>query len=424
MRGFLKHLFFIFLTVMGFALAGMGQTTQTGTTVSSPAVPAPAQTDKKPAPAVQAPDAEISLSDLPLPSMKNIITTEKTVPSIPTGVIPRAKVEAPASQTVTPVQPADQSNAAADSPAPAQTQTAGAGSAGTASLPGVPVGSALPQIPAPGAKAGTAGADSTALAVVPPQKQQPQQSEAPKPAPAKKKTSDTYREEISLFNVPTANLRTMKAIIDDKYDLVGMVYGEERGFIRILTSDDQGNFTETWKSPPLNSAVRGIFVENLDHAGEAEIVAYTADGNIFIYGFDTHDLKYRTPEGTYQGIKCMSIFNLDNTPEQEILFITSEGKLVQFDPKTKFEEWKSSDIYLATDMVIGNVDNDKDPEIILNTGEILNSRFKTVKWKTDVKFGERLYLIDIDDDGILELVTEYEEQYVRIFDVDQRREKW
>ena len=60
----------------------------------------------------------------------------------------------------------------------------------------------------------------------------------------------------------------------------------------------------------------------------------------------------------------------------------------------------------------------------MNTGEVLDSKFKDVKWKSDIAFGSRLYLIDVDSDGLLELVTEYEQSYIRIIDVDQRREKW
>ena len=423
----MKKIFIMYLLALAFPLTVLSQNTPNGAPAPSPQAPPPgsaAQNPQTAAPSVEpATRTDIPLSELPPPPpMKNVITTEKPVRSIPSGVLPRTGQEAPAQQQAPQSPPADQGKTPAATGTSAQTQTAAAG---------VPAGAVVPSIPVPGGAASSAGAarpaagaDSSALAIVPPQKKQPQPAQAPKPEPARKKGSETYREEKSIFNVPTANLRTMKVIIDDQYNLVGMVYGEERGFIRVLSADNQGNFTETWKSPPLNSLVRGIFVENLDRVGEAEIIAYTADGNIFIYGYDTHDLKYRTPEGTYPGIKCMAIANLDNTPELEMLFITSEGKMVQFDPKTKFEQWRSSDTYTATDMVIGNVDNDKEPEIILNTGEVLNMQFKTVKWKSDVKFGERLYLIDLDGDDILELVTEYEEQYVRIFDIDQRREKW
>jgi hypothetical protein len=281
---------------------------------------------------------------------------------------------------------------------------------------------------APGTQAGTVKntSDPSQLAVLPPLTPGTSQQPASTAKPAARK-SDTYHEELSLFNTPTANLRTMKIVIDDQYNLVGMVYGEELGYIRILNADNNGGFTEIWKSPPLNSPVRGVFVNNLDNTGEAEIVVYTMEGNIFIFGYDSHDLKYKTPDGTYKGINCMLIANLDDTPEKELLFITKPGKMIQFDPVTKFEEWTSTETYFATDMVMGNVDTDRDPEIILNSGEVLNYRFKSVKWRMDSKFIQpetRLYLMDVDSDGMLELIVEYEQGYTRIIDVDQRQEKW
>ena len=100
------------------------------------------------------------------------------------------------------------------------------------------------------------------------------------------------------------------------------------------------------------------------------------------------------------------------------------GSLIQFDSLSQFEEWISQEKYSATDMLIGNVDNDDAFEIILNTGEILDIQFKDLEWQSTIPFGSRLYLIDMDNDGILELVTEYDQSYVRIIDVDQRREKW
>jgi hypothetical protein len=337
--------------------------------------------------------------------MRNVIATEKPIKGMPSGVIPRPRAE----------------TAAGNPSAPQAAQGQGSNTPVTASS--AAAGPAAPA-PAPGAQT---GADSTALAIIPPQSREKKPAPPARPEKPGAQKSNTFHEELSLFNTPTADLRTMKIVIDDQYNLVGMVYGEQLGFIRILNADNNGDFTEVWKSPPLNSDVRGVFVYNLDHTGEAEIVVYTADGNIFIYGYDTHELKYKTPEGTYQGINCMVVANLDDSPEIELLFITKAGKMIQFDPVTKFEEWTSTETYTATDMVIGNVDNDRDPEIILNTGEVLNFRFKSAKWKMDTKYVQpntRLYLIDMDSDGILELVVEYDQGYVRVFDVDQRQEKW
>ena len=254
-------------------------------------------------------------------------------------------------------------------------------------------------------------------------------SDAKQASQAKKKKPPAIKEELSLLNVSTDNLHTIKTLIDDEFNLCGLIYGEERGFIRLHEADNDGNFRETWKSPPLNAAVRELFVKDIDNDGETEIVAYTTQGNIFIYGYNTHNLEYRTPENTYPGISCMVVANLDDDPQLELFYIANKpgipGKLVQFDPISQFEEWTSTREFSATDMIVGNVDTDSDVEIILNSGEILSSRFKEdIKWKSDIKFGDRLYLLDIDGDGMLELITEYDQSYIRIIEVDERREKW
>ena len=243
-------------------------------------------------------------------------------------------------------------------------------------------------------------------------------------------------EELSIFNVPSANLRTMKTVIDDQYNLRGLVYGDELTYLHILQADNNGNFREVWRSPSLNGQIRGVFVDDLEGDGETEIVAYTANGDFFIYSYENRNLKYKTPDNTYESITCMVVANLDNSPEKELFFLAvrpgdappagqqATGNLIQFDPASQFEEWISQERYTATDMVIGNVDSDDEMEIILNSGEILDIRFKDLKWKSDLAFGSRLYLIDLDSDGLLELVTEYNQNYIRVIDIDQRREKW
>jgi hypothetical protein len=262
-------------------------------------------------------------------------------------------------------------------------------------------------------------------------------AKAPGQSPAGPSKLGTHlMEERDIFNAPTSNLRTVKVVIDNEYNLRGMVWGDERTYLHVLEADANGNFKEIWKSPSLNGEIRGVFVDDLENDGQTEIIAYTAKGDFFIYGYESRTVKYKTPDGTYADILCMTVCNMDNSPEKELLYIAvrpgnvppagqqASGNLIQFDPVSQFEEWTSQQRYAATDMVIGNVDSDAEPEIVLNTGEILDMRFKDIKWKSDVAFGSRLYLIDMDNDGLLEVMTEYNQSYIRVIDVDQRREKW
>jgi len=395
--------------------------------------------------------------NLPLPATREIITTEKPIEGVPRGVIFEGK---PKDETAVQAAPAA---AAAPAPAaqtaPVTTDDAALESAAKEAQPANPATMAAPSpqdtaegitppavpVPSPSstatAAAAGAGAGALAGAVVPQQDDStpaddtpapvPQQEAAPQQAPVPQSARSAKKpvhEELSLFNVPTNNLRTMKLVIDDDYNLTGMVYGEERGFIRILQANNNGVFRETWKSPPLNAPVREVFVVDLDQDGETDIVTYTTEGNIFIFGYYTHDMKYRTPEDTYQGISCMIVENVDDDPQLELLFINNipgqPGNLVQFDTKSMFDEFTSTQEYMATDMMYGNVDTDAKPEIILNTGEVLDSAFKSLEYKSDDEFGDRIYLIDLDGDDILEVVAEYDQQFVRIYDIDERREKW
>lgn len=404
----------------------------------------------------------------PLPGPKMILATEKPIgaglqiaDTEAEASTPQSTVNATAPESDTPVPPDAVQQPAPDGAeaSPAQTvptQTVPAptvpGTPVTA-LPGVPVpsvpGISLPSSSAPAAPDTTVRASaspvpataepSTQASATPSPSKTPAQGPAPvaapSPAPVPKGPLKLL-EELSLLNVPTGNLRTFKIINDNEYNLRGVVYGEELGYIHILEANGEGNFREVWKSPPLSDPVRGIFVEDLDGDGKIEVVAYTSGGNFFIYGYDDHDLKYRTPEGMYERITCMQVANMDDSPELELFFIGMKsgeddtdssiptGSLIQFDAASHFEEWTSQEKYAATDMVIGNVDTDDEYEIVLNTGEILDSRFKDLKWRSTISFGSRLYLIDVDSDGILELVTEYDQSFIRIIDIDERREKW
>lgn len=409
----------IFLVILPVSTAAEPEEHSTNST--KPPLVFAQDTEKK----EEAPEKKENGADVtPLPPAKFSITTEKPVRGIPGEIKPEKKEEVSESPALDGAE-----SAAKESDQPQVTQTAE-----TTPSTGVPV-VASPAAAVPAGIPSAAGTDSTAVspvkedkAGIPPDISQHIEK--------KEEISTKFMEELSIVNVSTGNLRTMKYVVDDLYRLRGMVYGEEQGYIRILEADDDGNFKEVWKSPPCNSPIRGLFVQDLDGDGETEVVAYTADGNFYIYSYTSHDLIYKSPEGTYQNINCMVVANMDNDPQMELFFIgvkpgtigadsgNPAGYFIQFDTKTLFEEWTSSEMYTATDMLIGNVDTDPEDEIILNTGEILSLQFKNVKWKSTVEFGSRLYLIDLDSDGILELVTEYGESYVKIIDVDQRREKW
>lgn len=69
------------------------------------------------------------------------------------------------------------------------------------------------------------------------------------------------------------------------------------------------------------------------------------------------------------------------------------------------------------------MDGDGSEEIVLNDGFVFDARFRDLEWQSPEGFGERLGVLDIDNDGIPEVIGEFGGRYLRIFDVDLRRMK-
>ena len=62
-------------------------------------------------------------------------------------------------------------------------------------------------------------------------------------------------------------------------------------------------------------------------------------------------------------------------------------------------------------------------EIILNDGYIYDARYRDLEWQSSQSFGQRMGLLDVDGDGILEVIGEFGDRFLRIFDIDLRRMK-
>ena len=75
-------------------------------------------------------------------------------------------------------------------------------------------------------------------------------------------------------------------------------------------------------------------------------------------------------------------------------------------------------------MALGDVDGDGEEEIVLDTGAVLDKNFRNLEWSVSGGFGERMGLMDMDGDGILEVISQYRDGSLKIFDVDERNEKW
>lgn len=208
-----------------------------------------------------------------------------------------------------------------------------------------------------------------------------------------------------------------------------IVYGDAQGNLHVVRYVD-GRGYEEWKSEPLGSAVLGVFVEDVDADGEFEIVAYTFT-RIVLYSAEDYSFIWQIQED----ITHMEIANVDDDPQLELVYLVkslshSEMHIHVYDCLELFEQGISDVIpkesIHAQSMVIADFDDDYGLEAVLNTGVVVDMDTLIMEWYFADGFGDRLGYLDIDGDGVLELIGEVgglrHSRYLRIFNVDTQSE--
>ena len=208
-----------------------------------------------------------------------------------------------------------------------------------------------------------------------------------------------------------------------------VVYGDERGSLHVVRYVDGRGFEE-WKSEPLGSAVLGVFVKDVDADGEFEIVAYTFT-HVVLYSADDYSFIWQIQEE----ITHVAIANVDDDPQLELVYLVkslghSEMNIHVYDCLELYEQGISDAIpkesIHAQSMVIADFDDDYGLEVVLNTGVVVDLDTLIMEWYFADGFGDRLGYLDIDGDGVLEVIGEVDglrhTRYLRIFNVDSQSE--
>jgi hypothetical protein len=180
-----------------------------------------------------------------------------------------------------------------------------------------------------------------------------------------------------------------------------------------------------WETASLGSAVTALLVTDLFYDGTKEILVATARGRFLVYDATTYDRLVENFTEPFESISCLTSANIDGDPQQELIFI-GDNRLNIYDTKSRGREWRSQTAYQATEIVLGNVDDDPQPEIILNTGAIIDSRFYTLESSSVLNgvFGTRLRLLDMNGDGYPEILGEMPGFALKVYDVYAQREIW
>lgn len=201
-----------------------------------------------------------------------------------------------------------------------------------------------------------------------------------------------------------------------------LVLGDTNGLLHVYEERD-GSFEEIWLSDYLEGAISGLFVVDVNDDELDEIVVFTDRGRIHYLDVQAYNLLWSNAPSEYDNITAQAVHDVDDDPQPELIFC-AQGRLIIYDGRDQFEEWRSDQTNLkTTDILIADVDGDDEEEIVLNDGYVFNALFRDLEWQSPENFGERMGLLDVDGDGILELIGEFNGRFLRIFDIDLRREK-
>lgn len=247
-----------------------------------------------------------------------------------------------------------------------------------------------------------------------------------------------------------ADMPAIKAIDDGHTRRI--VCGDRYGRVRVVEWRS-GRFQEVWSSPVLRGAISEVFVADINANGTLEIVAYTEQGDIAFYSAKDYKLIWRSTDDQFASISAMAVANIDDDPQLELVFCAEEaadvagyrtsgsrdnieqersqqiGRLFVFDCRNLFIEWRTEKGIWGHSLAVGDLDGDGSQEIAINTGFVIDARYQSVQWEYRDGFGDQIGFVDLDGDGIPELVGEFRSstrprRFLRIFDVDLQSESF
>lgn len=209
----------------------------------------------------------------------------------------------------------------------------------------------------------------------------------------------------------------------DNLDGVVMVFGDRYGIVRVARFTERG-LQVLWRSGTLEGgAIQEILVEDLDGRGGHDILVRTLGGQAFIFD-DTYSSRWSSVNEDFRRVNAMTIAQLDQDPAFEFLMV-ADNQIVIYDGDQFIREQQFPQVFSnVLEVLVGNVDSDRELEIILNNGRVLDALTADPEWETS-PFGTMIDLIDIDGDGIDEIIGygQAGQESIRIFDVDERQEK-
>jgi len=227
----------------------------------------------------------------------------------------------------------------------------------------------------------------------------------------------------SSFSTETfaARFRAMASFRADSVPHSYIAFGDVRGYVNVCRKKGSG-FVHAWSTFSLGSPVKEILADDIDADGTVELMVITSEGRLFVFDTGNHQLVWENHANDFVQVSTLLVDQLYKDPPKELILF-ADSRLMILGGEKMLREYQSADTFDPTEyMVIGDVDNDGEKEVVLDSGFVVNARTLNIEWQTDY-FGSKLALFDLDGDGVDELISESTGGGLRVYDLDIRQEK-
>ena len=191
------------------------------------------------------------------------------------------------------------------------------------------------------------------------------------------------------------------------------IHGEEGMFFAIadrygtvqVTKMDAQGVQLVWKSIQLSGIPDEVITADLDGDSlDDALICRTSNGKVYVWSLDGYDLLWESLPSEYREVTCFTTANMDEDEANEIVMV-ADNRIVYVDGATFTKSFTSINEYSATQIRCGDVDGDRRIEVVLNTGQVVDSVSGDIEWEDETFFG-KIELFDINGDGIPEILTE------------------
>jgi len=193
----------------------------------------------------------------------------------------------------------------------------------------------------------------------------------------------------------------------------------------------EGKAEVAWETGNMGAPVSALLLADPNQDGTWSIIVATRNGRLIAYDAITYERAWENFQEPFKTISCVTLHNIDADPQQEVIIVGESAlgggsSIYIFDSVTRGLDWKSQENFTATEILVGNVDSDPQPEIILNSGFVIDSKFFNIDLikREGGGFGDEMTLEDLNNDGYPEVIGRVPNRSIRIFDVYAERDLW